>query len=289
LKSTVKIKRCYLCNSVNTRTLYPYVRDNKNIKVLQCGNCGLVFLNSRSHVTTKNYENSEMHASNESIQKWIQDSRLDDQRRFNNLKKLIKNKKIMDFGCGAGGFICQAQHFARQCFGVEPEKRVRRYYKNKIPILPSLGRIKEKFDVISAFHVVEHLADPAATIRNLMAKLKPGGILVLETPNSDDALITFYRSKRFQEFTFWSKHLFLFNHQTLLRLAKKAGCVVIRTEFVQRYPIANHLYWLFAGKPGGHLKFPFNLLLVNKMYEMLLGIFKKTDTLTVCLKKNDSR
>ena len=140
--------------------------------------------------------------------------------------------------------------------------------------------------MITAFHVVEHLEDPRQTLRELMKKLNPQGRLVIEVPNSDEALLTLYENNNFQKFTYWSQHLFLFNFNTLTQLANQAGCSVVSVQQYQRYPLSNHLYWLSHGLPGGHKKFNFlDSDLLNQAYGNSLAAIGKCDTLIAYLEK----
>jgi hypothetical protein len=111
--------------------------------------------------------------------------------------------------------------------------------------------------VITAFHVIEQLPDPREMVRALAARLKDGGRLVIEVPSSEDALLTLYENDAFQRFTYWSQQLFLFNTETLRRLAEQAGLRVVSIQQFQRYPLSNHLHWLSRDRPGGHQHWSF--------------------------------
>ena len=65
-----------------------------------------------------------------------------------------------------------------------------------------------KFDLITAFHVVEHLQDPIEIVAMLGSLLTDDGHLVVEVPSADDALLTLYSCDAFQNFTYWSQHLY---------------------------------------------------------------------------------
>lgn len=105
-------------------------------------------------------------------------------------------------------------------------------------------------------------------------------MLICETPNADDALISKYQCKCFEDFTYWSEHVFLFTSNTLERLLSRNG---FKTEWnmqVQRYSLANHLYWLAKGKPGGHMRWAeFNGDKLNAEYAEKLAITGIADTL----------
>ena len=53
--------------------------------------------------------------------------------------------------------------------------------------------------------------------------LAKNGRMVIEVPSSEDVLLTLYDAEAFQRFTYWSQHLYLFNAETLRRLAEQAG------------------------------------------------------------------
>ena len=138
--------------------------------------------------------------------------------------------------------------------------------------------------MITAFHVVEHLKDPREIIQQLLSKLNPQGRLVIEVPNSDDALLTLYECNNFQKFTYWSPHLYLFNMNTLAKLAEQTGCKVLSVQQHQRYPLSNHLYWLSYGLPGGHQNFNFiDSDLLNQAYKNSLAAVERCDTLIAYL------
>lgn len=112
----------------------------------------------------------------------------------------------------------------------------------------------KKFDVITMFHVLEHLKNPIEILQSLATLLDENGRIVIEVPNADDALLSLYKNTAFADFTYWMCHLYLYNNTTLRTLIEKAGMKLEFMQQVQRYPLSNHLMWLSCGKPGGHQK-----------------------------------
>jgi len=273
--------KCYLCDSEVFKTRDGEVRDTPALKILECLECGLVTLISQEHIQDGFYEDSGMHGANLiSIDNWLKDTDWDDQRRFDMLKPIIKNKHLLDFGCGAGGFLNKARHLAALTNGVELEERIQEYWRGKINISSSIEMVKCDCDLITAFHVVEHLSNPVDTLKALANKLSSGGRMVIEVPNSEDVLLTLYESDAFQRFTYWSQHLFLFNPENLKRLLHKAGLRILSIQQYQRYPISNHLHWLAKGLPGGHQRWSFlDTPELNAAYADALAAIGKCDTL----------
>jgi len=249
---------CYLCQCSSFSTRPGAVRDAPDLKILECNDCGLVFLSSIDHIRTGFYEESGMHGSApQSMDDWLKETAQDDARRFNALERTLVDKKVLDFGCGAGGFLSMAKRVAASAKGIELEDRAREHWSGQIEIHHDIESAGGGFDVVTAFHVVEHLPDPVAVLKRLGAQLAPDGRLIVEVPSSADALLTLYESASFQKFTYWSQHLYLFNEDTLRRVCEMAGLRVIKIEQFQRYPLSNHLHWLSKNAPGGHEKWAF--------------------------------
>ncbi len=68
------------------------------------------------------------------VESWLRDTERDDQRRFEMLKPGMVNRKVLDFGCGAAGFVRKAQSLAAEVVGVELERRVHEYWGDLIAL-----------------------------------------------------------------------------------------------------------------------------------------------------------
>lgn len=137
-----------------------------------------------------------------------------------------------------------------------------------------------KVDVITMWHVLEHLENPIALLHRLKKLLVPNGVIYIEVPNAEDALLSLYQSNAFADFTYWECHLFLYSNETLKNLIEKAGLKIAFQTQIQRYSLANHLYWLANGLPGGHIQWNMmNSHSLNEEYEKLLVGLGKADTL----------
>jgi 2-polyprenyl-3-methyl-5-hydroxy-6-metoxy-1,4-benzoquinol methylase len=117
------------------------------------------------------------------------------------MKATLPNKTLLDFGCGAAGFLQRAGRLASEVTGIELETRVRDYWAGQINILPSIEAAGGGYDLIFAFHVIEHLADPRETLAGLAGLLNPRGRMTVEVPNANDALLTLYDCDAFQRFS----------------------------------------------------------------------------------------
>lgn len=283
-----KEKTCYLCGCDEAEKLDGVVRDNPALEVLQCKNCSLVFLSSFEHIKDGFYENDGMFGgSSVDVKKWLESTKDDDKRRFKFLKKEIKDKKVLDFGCGNGGFLINAQKTSQKAAGIELQKSLAEFYAEKgLEVASDIEHISEKFDFITMFHVLEHIKDPTEILQKLGSKLTPDGQIIIEVPNSNDALISIYKNYSFMNFTYWSCHLYLFNEQTLSSIIENAGFKLNYLKHVQRYSFTNHLWWQFFKKPGGHKKLWFlNCKVLNHFYEKSLARLNATDTIIASISK----
>lgn len=283
--------QCYLCKNKNLVTRKGSVRDDKNLKILECNSCGLVFLSSFKHIEKSFYENSKMHTTDNSIipddyagldiSEILKTCKTDDDRRYKQYEELIVNKDILDFGCGAGGFLLNAKYRAKNCYGVELDNQyIRHYTTNNLEVIQDIDNFNKKVDIVFMFHVLEHIDDPLKLLDKMKSKIIDGGSLIIEVPNADDALLTLYENDGFSNFTYWSPHLFLYNAQTLSDLMKMAGYKIDYIKQFQRYTLSNHLYWLSNNKPGGHQKWSFlDSEELYGSYASALGKINKCDTI----------
>jgi 2-polyprenyl-3-methyl-5-hydroxy-6-metoxy-1,4-benzoquinol methylase len=177
-------------------------------------------------------------------------------RRVNQFKKLIslKNKDILDYGCSWGGFLKNIKNY-KSLSGVEIRKECINYIKNnikKIDVSDNINSFDKKFDIITMFHVLEHIPYQVETLKVLKSKLKNKGKIIIEVPHAEDFLILQKELKEFKNFTFWSEHLVLHTYKSLKSILLKSGFKNVNIQYHQRYNFSNHLGWFLKRKPGGH-------------------------------------
>ncbi|HEU5292639.1 MAG TPA: class I SAM-dependent methyltransferase [Cyclobacteriaceae bacterium] len=112
----------------------------------------------------------------------------------NKVLRIQSNGSILDFGCGTGEFLNTMQQAGWSITGIEPspDARLKAEILNSIKIHDSLqGLTDQKFDIITAWHVLEHVPDLVQTVQKLKSHLKKGGTIFIAVPNyqSPDAEI----------------------------------------------------------------------------------------------------
>jgi 2-polyprenyl-3-methyl-5-hydroxy-6-metoxy-1,4-benzoquinol methylase len=261
----IKLK---LISKKNLVTLSNTTRDKK-IKVIKDLKTKIIFL--EKYITTSDYysalkykyeDNKNINNSKRKIRNVktlsgniktpvIGD---DDIRWASQFDKLLKNKNILDFGCGWGAFLSNIKNY-KSLNGVELRQECIDHIKNKlkkIKISNDINYFKKKFDIITMFHVLEHIPYQVDTLKILRSKLKNKGKIIIEIPHAEDFLILQDELKEFKKFTFWSEHLILHTYKSLKSILLKSGFKKINIQYYQRYNFSNHLGWFLKRKPGGH-------------------------------------
>ena len=143
----------------------------------------------------------------------------------------------------------------------------------------------KKVDIITMFHVLEHLPSQVRILKILREKLKSGGKIVIEIPHANDVLISKIKLKKFLDFTFISEHLILHTSSSIKKVLIHSGFKNIKIKYFQRHNLDNFLYWIMTGRPGGHNKFQISSKKSKINFEKYLIKNKITDTLIVTAEK----
>lgn len=103
-------------------------------------------------------------------------------------------RTFLDVGCGMGRYLIAAQRLGFDSLGFEPSTDHARVAIQhfSLPVIndyftPEKVQFK-RFDLIMLSHVIEHIYDPKRFVLDLLAVLKPGGVLVVITPNNESLL-----------------------------------------------------------------------------------------------------
>lgn len=220
-----------------------------------CANCGAVWLDPRpSFAETETIYPPTYYAysMSEKLSPFILRGKgVLDKLKLDAILKYLGRTPVsaLDVGCGDGRYLWQ---LARRgvprdsIYGIDmPGPGLLKLKREGFQIFT--GRIEEctaippgSLDLISMFHVIEHLGNPRATLEQFNAWLRPGGLLALETPNIDSLDLKLFRT------TMWGgyhipRHWTLFSKSTLARALGKAGFEVLATRYQ-----TGHSFWLYS-------------------------------------------
>lgn len=112
-------------------------------------------------------------------------------------KDYVKDKSVLDVGCGEGYGAFYLADYAREVLGIDYDKDVISFANDKykklnlsfsiLDINKDFVPLDKKFDVVVSFQVIEHIADTEVYLKNIKKLLNPEGIFICSTPNRLDA------------------------------------------------------------------------------------------------------
>lgn len=128
----------------------------------------------------------EMYSQGSSADKWPRNVGFVEGKHRNIIERLeqylLKGKRVIDIGCNTGILLDYAR--ARGCitYGIEPSAPSLDVLRSKgHTAYPSIENVSEKYDVVTAFDLVEHLYDLPAFLSHTSELLAEGGVLILLT------------------------------------------------------------------------------------------------------------
>ena len=236
----MRFDQCPVCHSNNINhiiTAEDYLVTRERFQIDNCQNCGLRFTNPRpDDDQLAGYYDSEEYISHSDeglslVSTLYKIARTFTLRRKRQLiERLSQNKHLLDIGCGTGHFLDYCQQHDWQISGVEPNELARKQAEAKTNILiqDDISEITDTtFEVITLWHVLEHLPNLEQTMNQLKSLLAPGGVLIIAVPNFEA-----YEASVFNEY--WAaydvpRHLYHFNRNAVEHLANNHGLKIART------------------------------------------------------------
>ena len=287
-----RLEYCPVCKSTQFDNYMICADDSvsgESFALVKCPSCSLVFTNPRpKEDQLSNYYKSDEYISHTDkgnsfiniIYKLV---------RNHTLKQKVKliqqlNKKtgtLLDYGCGTGDFIKEARENNWQAFGYEPDESARSIASRKNPesLISSIKGGSEVYDVITAWHVIEHVADLKETMKSLKKKLKDKGHLIVAVPNHQSYDAQYYKNN-------WAafdvpRHLYHFDRTSMKVLASELKMTLTKTlpmKFDSYYVSMLSEKYRGNGNLLNALKVGFksnSKATTSKEYSSLIYIFKK--------------
>ena len=239
--------KCPWCGSENAQ-LHIELKDlfltQEPFKILECKDCGLLYTTPRPNKDEigKYYKSDEYYSHQENTEGFIP-------KVYEKVKSInLKNKytiatektrkgKILDIGCGVGDFLHTMEQHGWEGTGVEPSEEAKAIAKKRIKAQLLSSEEQENltegsFDVITMWHVLEHVDALRWQIQQLYRQCKPGGRIIIALPNYKSYDGQYYKAG-------WAaydvpRHLNHFNEETIIKIFEESHLKHIKTE---------KLYW----------------------------------------------
>lgn len=214
--------------------------SKEDFHICECLNCGLLYTMPRpSKDKIGEYYKSEEYYSHQENKKGFIPKVYEMVKKTNLRHKYklasngLKVGKVLDIGCGVGDFLHTAEMHGWECTGVEPSedaKVIAQKRMNGIIISSEdLENIPEGyFDLITMWHVLEHVDDLKWQVEQLRRLVKPKGRVVIALPNYKS-----YDGQYYKEL--WAaydvpRHLNHFNKTTLTKIFKASGMELVKID-----------------------------------------------------------
>jgi 2-polyprenyl-3-methyl-5-hydroxy-6-metoxy-1,4-benzoquinol methylase len=231
-----KLASCPVCGKSN---FTPFLQGSdffltkEEYTIVICNSCGMKFVDPRPEASeiSKYYESPD-YISHDAGKKnslnflYRQARNFSIKKKYKLVKEHSRGKKLLDIGCGTGEFLffCKINGF--NVTGIEPGENPRFFAQTKYKLdvheeayLDNL--FHPEFDVITLWHVLEHVHLLHERMNKILEIMKPDGSLIIAVPNSDSWDARYYGK-------FWAaydlpRHLYHFSRGTMQILAQNHG------------------------------------------------------------------
>jgi 2-polyprenyl-3-methyl-5-hydroxy-6-metoxy-1,4-benzoquinol methylase len=232
---------CDLCGSENPAPVLESPRlDGPLVRCRQCGfhyvgerRSNLAFGSDAAAATTERIRDANRDLPNLSLDEEHRLAEMNAKSRLDLIRQYCTSGKLLEVGCARGDFLRVAREYFA-AYGVEPNAELA---KDAVVVAPVHQGVIETFpgsgyDVAASFHVIEHTDSPRRFLEAIASRLRPGGFVVLETPNINSVPFRLLKSRWRQ---FIPEHYYFFDEMTMTKLLEDAGFKVERIRRVGKF------------------------------------------------------
>lgn len=232
------------CNLCGCHDVSIVEDDNIVMQVLKCRRCSLVFLHPHPDI-----EAAAQHYDADYYSEWIDIQKKKRitmwKERLQRVKRFRQGGELLDIGCGEGTFLKLARDSGWNIEGTELSVYGSQYASRILQThifcgeLPEAGYKDNSFDVVTMWHVLEHVRDPLGYLFEIYRILKPQGLLVVAVPNVNNVFMQIaYRIIKGRKLKLYSSgekelHLYHFSPQSLQSYLDKTGfeCLSLSPDY----------------------------------------------------------
>jgi len=236
-----KLAHCPLCESEqfeNKIICNDYLVSNESFVIVTCTSCSFEFTNPRPKKEfLGDFYQSESYISHSNKVTSLADVVYRIARFFalrgklKLIKKYYQKGHVLDYGCGTGAFLRTCKNDGWQITGVELDQKTRVTAQDNLalPIFEGIEHIEKErsFDIITLWHVLEHVLDINLVIDQLKKRLAKKGKLFVAVPNIASYDPKLYKAQ-------WAaydlpRHLYHFDQTTIKKMMKKHQLKLVDT------------------------------------------------------------
>lgn len=295
---TVHHATCPLCRSAGIAfrlQTADFMLSGERYELWQCRDCGFVFTqNIPSPGEMGKYYQSQDYISHSDTKHGLMNRLYHLSRTFmlrmkyRMVRRVTEGKSLLDIGAGTGYFPGFMKKKGYEAMGVEMDPKARAFAVKEFGLKvfspeEFTGRkIEGRFDVITLWHVLEHVDNLHLYMERMKEYLSPGGVLVIALPNHQAFDAGHYRE-------YWAgydvpRHLWHFSPATLAYLADKHGFHVSRMKRLPLDPFYNSMlsekyrgnkFFMIAGMVIGKLAFLESLFRIEKSSSLVYFLTTK--------------
>lgn len=207
----MKKDKCIFCDNTDFLFLYnardinqPSAEFQEVFRILKCKNCGVVHTDTRINDFEKLYKEEFRDKTGKrfscSFEKIVD---VIEKKRVNIVLKYKKKGRILDIGCGRGIFLNQLKKLGWEVYGTEICEDNVEFFKNKDGFHISKGDFVKAelpakfFDVVTLWHVFEHIQNPVECLAKIKNILKDDGVVIMELPNIESLQARIFKENWF--------------------------------------------------------------------------------------------
>ena len=259
------LSNCPVCNSPSSEpflTCKDHTVSRETFNIVKCIDCGFKYTNPRPELNVLgNYYKSEDYVSHSNTKKGFVNSTYQTVRKYTLMKKLqliskyFKTGRVLDIGSGTGEFLNVCKNAKWETIGIEPSDDAREMaitnYDLDVRKEEEIANLEEgSFDVITMWHVLEHVPDLNTRIIDLKRLIKPNGIIIIAVPNCNSLDARIYKEN-------WAaydvpRHLYHFTPKDIESVFKRHGLKLFKTlpMVFDAYYVSMLSEKIMTGKPN---------------------------------------
>lgn len=295
---------CIICGNnefdIHNNVIRNYAVDI--YRIIKCHGCSHIQLFPNNYDVKHYYDDDSqdyeaLRIINRDAGEWRNMVKSQASRRLEILENIINlnNVTSIDIGGGYGDFVELMSNKYPDSSVTVMEPGVTRITSSSLSNLTKINQLmdsrfadenEDKYDIVTSFHVLEHVLEPKLFIKNCYKILKPGGLLYIEVPNQQNDLINL--SEYYRDNIWYMKaHLSYFTSEVIELILNDLEIKKYHIHGFERYDHSNYLNWIATNRPQLNCTYYDGVPKTNEEKEWIENreLAKKTDCFYIIIEK----